>query len=49
MQVSYTEAMSSVGKAVADLLNTYNTNTNGIVYKAEDTLEQAVSAQRLSR
>ena len=48
VQVSYTEAMSSVGKAVADLLNTYNTNTNGIVYKAEDTLEQAKELQDLS-
>ena len=45
VQVSYTEAMSSVGKAVADLLNT---NTNGIVYKAEDTLEQAKELQDLS-
>lgn len=48
VQVSYTEAMSSVGKAVADLLNTYNTNQNGIIYKAEDTLEQAKELQDLS-
>ena len=48
VQVSYTEAMSTAGKAVADLLNTYNTNSNGIVYKAEDTLEQAKELQDLS-
>lgn len=48
VQVSYTEAMSTVGKAVADLLNTYNTNGNGIIYKAEDTLEQAKELQDLS-
>lgn len=48
VQVSYTEAMSAAGKAVADLLNTYNTNTNGIQYKAEDTLEQAKELQDLS-
>lgn len=48
VQVSYTEAMSTVGKAVADLLNTYNTNQNGIIYKAEDTLEQAKELQDLS-
>lgn len=48
VQVSYTEAMSTVGKAVADLLNTYNTNSNGIIYKAEDTLEQAKELQDLS-
>lgn len=48
VRVSYTEAMSTVGKAVADLLNTYNTNTNGIIYKAEDTLEQAKELQDLS-
>lgn len=48
VQVSYTEAMSTAGKAVADLLNTYNSNQNGIIYKAEDTLEQAKELQDLS-
>ncbi len=48
VQVSYTEAMSAAGKAVADLMNTYNTNSNGILYKAEDTLEQAKELQDLS-
>ncbi|MDE6838247.1 MAG: FtsX-like permease family protein, partial [Acutalibacter sp.] len=47
VRVSYTEAMSKVGKDVADLLNTYNTNTN-IVYQAEDTLKQAKELQDLS-
>lgn len=47
VRVSYTEAMSTVGKNVADLLNVYNTNEN-IVYKAEDTLEQAKELQDLS-
>jgi len=48
VRVSYTEAMSATGKAVADLLNTFNTNQNGIIYKAEDTLEQAKELQDLS-
>lgn len=47
VRVSYTEAMSTVGKSVADLLNVYNTNEN-IVYKAENTLEQAKELQDLS-
>lgn len=48
VQVSQTEAMSTAGKAVADLMNTYNSNQNGVVYKAEDTLEQAKELQDLS-
>lgn len=47
VRVSYTEAMSTVGKNVADLLNTYHTNTT-IVYQAEDTLKQAKELQDLS-
>lgn len=47
VKVSYTEAMSTVGKEVADVLNTYNSNEN-VLYKAEDTLEQAKELQELS-
>ncbi|WP_322171152.1 ABC transporter permease [Acutalibacter caecimuris] len=47
VRVSYTEAMSKVGKDVESLLNTYNTNTT-VSYKAEDTLEQAKELQDLS-
>lgn len=47
VQVSHTEAMSTVGKAVEDLLNTYATNEK-IRYKAEDTLEKAKELQDLS-
>ena len=47
IKVSYTEAMSTVGKSAADLLNTYNRNEQ-IVYRAEDTLEKAKDLQDLS-
>ena len=47
VRVSYTEAMSKVGKDVADLLNTRCTNEK-IVYKAENTLEKAKDLQDLS-
>ncbi len=46
-RASSTEAMSTVGKSVADLLNTQCTNEN-IVYKAEDTLQKAKDLQDLS-
>ncbi len=51
VQVSYTEAMSTVGKEVADLLNATITPTsteNQLQYKAEDTLQQAKDLQDLS-
>ncbi|RKJ39609.1 FtsX-like permease family protein [Acutalibacter sp. 1XD8-33] len=47
VRVSYTEAMSKVGKDVAELLNTHCTNET-IVYKAENTLEKAKDLQDLS-
>lgn len=42
-----TEAMSAVGKNVADLLNSQGSNEN-IVYRAEDTLQKAKELQDLS-
>lgn len=47
VRASSTEAMSSVGKQVTDLLNARITNEN-IVYKAEDVLERAQELQDLS-
>ncbi len=47
VRASNTEAMSSVGKSVTDLLNTQVTNEN-IVYKAEDVLQRAKELQDLS-
>lgn len=47
VRASDTEAMSAVGKSVADLLNSQHTNEN-IVYKAEDTLQKAKELQDLS-
>ncbi len=47
VQVTQTEAMSTVGEAVADLLNTQGTNED-IIYKAEDTLKQAQELQELN-
>ena len=47
IQVTQTEAMSTVGEAVADLLNSQCTNEN-IIYKAEDTLKQAQELQELN-
>ncbi len=47
VRASSTEAMSAVGKAVADLLNTQVTNEN-IIYKGEDTLKKAQELQELS-
>ena len=47
VRAASTEAMSTVGKSVADLMNA--TNTNGsIVYKGEDTLQKAKDLQDLS-
>lgn len=42
-----TDAMSAVGKAAADIMNTYNTNKQ-IIYKAEDVLQRAKELQDLS-
>ena len=47
VRAASTEAMSTVGKQVADLLNTQVTNEN-IVYKAEDVLQRAKELQDLS-
>ncbi len=47
VQVSHTEAMSTVGEAVAELLNTQGSNEN-ILYKAEDTLKKAKELQDLN-
>lgn len=42
-----TEAMSGIGKSVADILNAYNTNET-ISYKAENLLQKAKELQDLS-
>ncbi len=47
VRASNTEAMSSVGTSVADLLNEQNRNEN-IKYRAEDVLQQARELQDLS-
>ena len=47
VRCSSTEAMSTVGKNVADLLNQQNLNEN-IIYKGEDTLQKAKELQDLS-
>ena len=47
VRASNTEAMSSVGTSVADLLNEQNHNEN-IKYRAEDVLQQARELQDLS-
>jgi putative ABC transport system permease protein len=47
VRASSTEAMSSVGTSVADLLNEQNLNEN-IKYRAEDVLQQARDLQDLS-
>lgn len=47
LRATSTEAMTEVGTAAADLLNTYITNEN-IVYKGEDTLKRAQELQELS-
>lgn len=47
VQVTHTEAMSEVGKSVADLLNSQGANEN-VLYKAEDTLKQAQELQELN-
>ncbi len=47
VQASSTEAMSTVGKDAADLLNSYNTNKE-IHYRGEDTLQKAKELQDLS-
>ncbi len=47
VRASSTEAMSSVGTSVADLLNEQNLNEN-VKYRAEDVLQQARDLQDLS-
>lgn len=47
VQASHTEAMSTVGKSVTDILNAQCFNEN-IIYKAEDTLQKAKELQDLS-
>ena len=47
VQVTHTEAMSTVGESVADLLNSQGANEN-VLYKAEDTLKQAQELQELN-
>lgn len=47
VQVSHTEAMSTVGEAVAALLNSQVTSER-VLYKSEDTLKQAQELQDLN-
>ncbi len=47
VRATSTEAMSSVGRDVEELLNTLSTNEN-IKYRAEDTLKKAQELQELS-
>ena len=49
VKVSSTDAMTSVGKDTADILNRYvSTQDNTIKYQAEDLLKQAENLQQLS-